>query len=389
MTRSIHLVSYVAPGLEGGLEMWTLRFAQRAAKAGTRIIVYVCGDQPCSPEFLEGFELVQLAPLRAVWEAPIDVPVWTERNAQEQARLNFLILRNEICRRLGGGGNLLVSNFAVTAGYLTALVGRDLGLPHIAMFVGTDFSRGFRNARERPALDYVCRTAAAVVVKNTEQERALKNELGLRSIVRIPTSIEMPPPVARQRKPDEQVTLMSDCGFTFKKGTGVLMDSFERLVGEGLPVRLVIYGGIAADQAAYWKQRLVALGQTASARLHRRGHVDRQTIYEAFRTTDIFCSATLGEGSSSGRIAAVCAGLPIVTTRCGEMESELDGVSHVRLSNVADADGFLAALRAGVNDVMSGTLPIDAGAVQRWRDQFAPAREADAWAALMNEVAAR
>lgn len=389
MKLTIHLVSHVAPSSEGGLEMWTARFAQRLSASGARVIVYVCSEHFAAPDPAWAFELVPLAPLRSVWEDPIDLPVWTERIAQEHGRLTFLVLRNEISRRLAPDRDrrdLLISNYAVSAGYLAALVARDLALPHIAMFVGTDFSRGFRNSRERPTINHVCRTATAVVVKNSEQEHALTAEYGLRAVCRIPTSVASPPAVRRTRSPGDPVTLLSDCGFSFKKGTGVLIDSFQTLLAEGLPVRLVIYGGIAKDQLDYWTRRLDDLKRTSSTLVDCPGNVARDTVHGAFQSADIFCSATLGEGSSSGRIAAVCAGLPVVTTRCGEMAAGMDGVSHVRLANVADAADFLDHLRAMVRDILDGRLRIDTAVVERWKSIYAEEREAAAWHALIRSV---
>jgi glycosyltransferase involved in cell wall biosynthesis len=189
------------------------------------------------------------------------------------------------------------------------------------------------------------------------------------------------------RTPGDRVILLSDCGFSFKKGTGVLIDSFRCLLAEQLPVRLVLYGGIAKDQLDYWTRRLDDLKRTSSPHVECPGNVGREVIYAAFQSADVFCSATLGEGSSSGRIAAVCAGLPVVTTRCGEMDSDIDGVSHVRLADVADADDFLFHLRMMVRDIMDGTVRIDSAAVERWTSIYAEEREAAAWNALIRRTA--
>lgn len=390
MSLMIHLISHVPPSPEGGLELWTTRFARRLTQRGIRVAVYVCSDQPASAEAEKEFDIVHLAPRRAVWEEPIDMPVWTERFAQERARLNFLVLRNELRRRTSqypAQRHLLISNYSVTVGYLAALVARDLALPHIAMVVGSDFSRGFRNARERPALDYACKTATAVVVKNGEQARALAGEYELRRVCCIPTSIDMPVPIDRAPGARDEITLFSDCGFSFKKGTGVLLDGFQTLISEGLLLRLVIYGDIARDQMTYWQQRQAQIKATLAARVEFPGNVTREAIYAALRSADVYCSAPLGEGSSSGRIAAVCAGLPVVTTKCGEMESGMDGVSHVMLTNIADADDFLQKLRAMVREVLGRTLCIDRGIIERWRERYAPEREMADWTALIDSVA--
>lgn len=388
MTFTIHLISQVNPSTSGGLELWTERFARSLAEMGMRVIVYVCAEQYAPPAVETPYELVFLAPLRDVLEKPIYTPIWTERFSQERGRLNFLLLRNELRRRIAGHErerHLLISNFAVTVGYLASLVGQDLALPHIAMVVGSDFSRGFRNAREKPTIEYVCRNATALVVKNSEQARALTSELALSGIHCIPTSIEAPARIDRRSDKKNQVTLISDCGFSFKKGTGILLDSFEALKAEGFPVRLVLYGETAPDQMDYWEKRMASLLK-ASPDVTFPGFVSRDVIYSAFQTADIYCSATLGEGSSSGRIAAVCAGLPIVTTRCGEMESGMDDVSHVSLANVADPNDFLALLRIMVRRILKDGVRIDRNIVEIWRERFSPSREMSDWLALIRSV---
>jgi len=389
MAHTIHLISQVQPSSQGGLELWTARFARHLSKIGLRVVVYVCSDLSVLATDECEFEVVHLAPLRSVWEEPIDMPVWTERFAQERARLNFLILRNELQRRIlrqQAAEHLVISNFSVTAGYLAALVARDLALPHIAMVVGSDFSRGFRNSRERPAIEYTCKTAAAVVVKNEEQARALTGEYGLDRVCCIPTSIEIPATIRQQPNARTRITLFSDCGFSFKKGTGVLLDGFQTLISEGFPLRLVIYGGIARDQLAYWKMRQEQFTGTMSPHVEFPGNVSRKAIYAALNAADVYCSATLGEGSSSGRIAALCAGLPIVTTKCGEMESGMDNVSHVMLASPADAAAFKEKLRIMVQELLNGTLRIDRDVIDNWRERYAPERELSDWVALINSV---
>lgn len=389
MSYIIHLVSHVSPDAPGGLEAWTRRFAQRRVREGHHVVIYVSGDESCSVDVSSMFEVVPLAPLRAVWEEPIDTPVWSERFIKERARLEFLLLRNEIRRRMqeqSSQTHLVVSNYGITAGFLAATVCRDIGLPHVAMFVGTDFSRGFRSIRDWPAVEYVCRTATAIVVKNAEQEEAIRREFAPPLVARIPTSIEMPRAVTRRTYDGGDVALMSDCGFSYKKGTGVLLDSFEALLAEGLPVYLTLYGDVVSDQRKYWTLRRDACLDRLAPRVTFPGYVSRETIHAAFAAADIFCSATLGEGSSSGRIAAMCGGLPVVTTRCGEMTADADDVPHVFLVEPADAKGFHSRLRTMVERILDGTLNVDSQAVALWRARYSEGRETADWKALLERV---
>ena len=391
MTYTIHLITSELPPYSGGLELWTRQFAHRLSKMGMHVIVYVCGNQLQPVSGGNEFEVVSLASLRSPWEEPLYASTWvTEQLLLERDRLNFLVLRNQLRSRIAAkhaGTHLIISNYSLTVGYLASLVARELKIPHIAMVVGTDFSRGFRNAREKPTVEYVCRTAASVVVRNREQATSLIAELGLERVFCIPTSFNPPATLPHPSRTTDRIVLLSDCGFRFKKGTGVLLDSFQTLLTEGYPVRLILYGDVAPDQMAYWNQRQQNIMERFSPHAEFPGYVTQEDIHAAFRFADIYCSATLGEGSSSSRIAAACSGLPMVTTRCGEIDDDFEGVSHVRLSNVADADGFLTQLRSMVEDIQQGRLRIDMSAVERWRERFSAEREMSAWAALIEKVA--
>lgn len=389
MKGSVHLITEEYPPSEGGLELWTERFAGWLSRAGMRVTVYVCGDQRQVRTNGAGYEVVPLAPLRFPWEEPLADQTSTERFARERARMNYQILKNEISRRAASADQrpLLISNFMLTAGHVAAMIGRELHFPHIAVMVGTDFSRGFRNAGERAAIAYVCRTAAALVVKNSEQRAGLESmEAG--RIVCIPSAIELPQIAPRSAGGRAQVALIADTGFSFKKGTAVLLNSVERLLADGLPVRLDLFGDISLQEAGFWKRRADDLLAKHGANLVFAGKVPREDVRVALAAADVYCSATLGEGSSSGRIAAICAGVPLVTTRCGEMSEGVEGISHVRLADVADADGFLQQLRAMVNDILQSTLQVDYGFVAQWRERFAPAREMSSWLALIRETLA-
>lgn len=355
------------------------------------VVVYVCGNQLQPVSGGNEFEVISLASLRSPWEAPLYASTWvTEQLLLERDRLNFLVLRNQLRSRIAAQhahAHLIISNYSLTVGYLAALVARELKIPHIAMVVGTDFSRGFRNAREKPTVEYVCRTAAGVVVRNREQATSLIAELGLERVFCIPTSFNPPDTIPHELRTTDRIVLFSDCGFSFKKGTGVLLDSFQTLLTEGYPVRLILYGDVAPDQMAYWKQRQQSIRERFPSHAEFPGYASQEAIHAALQFANIYCSATLGEGSSSSRIAAACLGLPIVTTRCGEIDDDFESVSHVRLSNVADAGDFLTQLRSMVEDVQQGRLRIDRSAVDRWRERFSTEREMSAWSALIGKVA--
>ncbi|MFI7542406.1 glycosyltransferase family 4 protein [Actinoplanes sp. NPDC049599] len=372
----------------GGLERWTGELATALGDRGLRPVVYACED-PVDPRQHRGrpFEIVDVASLRAPWEAPLHAAGLERRLfEQERSRLSFACLRTELGKRLGAGPAVVLSTFATTVGFTAHLVTEALGLPHVPLLAGTDFTRGFRNKIDRLALLEVCRAARVVVGKSTEQVRELRRHLPGTAFEVIETSVE-PPGRRRHRPAGPGIGIFSDGGFSFKKGTGVLLDAFAALRAGGVDARLTVCGTDQGGQEDYWAARRRRAEQEAGPTVCFPGPLDRAQIVDRLRASDIYASATLGEGSSAARALALCLGVPMVTTRCGELADEAPP-GHLRLVPVADAPGFHEALRTLAGDLLGGRLRIDDTAVDGFRRRFAPDREWAAWAGLLRKVAA-
>src|SRR5262249_28430486 len=155
--------------------------------------------------------------------------------------------------------------------------------------------------------------------------------------------------------------------------------AFLTLIREGLPLTLTVCGASAPTEQAFWTQRIADVSQDAGNAFRPLGYVSRAHIDRLMESASLYCSATLGEGSSAARIAALCSGIPVVTTTCGEFLCEVKpGPAHLFLSNPGDANAFLDSCRAAATSFMVGELRIDWCAVETWRDRFSRERE---WAA--------
>src|SRR4051794_7368302 len=104
--RVLHFYTALFVPTHGGLERSVLRIALALSDAETKVVVYVrLGDcDYSSTPAIGGVEVVSLAALRSIWTEPLassDVP--GSRMAAEEARLNFLLLRMEIERRMLSG----------------------------------------------------------------------------------------------------------------------------------------------------------------------------------------------------------------------------------------------------------------------------------------------
>ncbi|PRC94349.1 glycosyltransferase family 4 protein [Solimicrobium silvestre] len=385
MTLSIHIVTGQFPPTAGGLELWTQELAANLAPRLASVTIYVTGDQREIAAPTANYEIVSIGRDRSVWERSIEKASWSEaRKENERARLNFLLLRNAISDRVERkkeSHHIIVSNFAMTVGQLAMLVADDLALPHVTTIVGTDFSRGFRNLRERISLREVCQSARLIVCKSTEQSNRLSS-LTRTPIITIPTSVNVEELLHSPEKKTEVIRLIADSGLSYHKGSDVLINAFLTLLEANLPVTLKIYGKIEEHQKDYWESRLKDVQTRAGQAFSFMNYVSRDEIYTELLHSSIYCSATLGEGSSAARIQALCSGIPIVTTRCGEFAGDVTEVAdHIRLARIADSEDYTRQLNSMALDMLAGHVSINHDFVWMWRKRFAPARE---WASWVN-----
>ena len=391
----LHFVTHLFPPAHGGLELWTLRIAQSLARTGVRPLVHIRAprdefDYGDMREF-EGVEIRPLARTREVLEEPLIRSNWPRLKA-ERWRLDHLLLRNTIreeMRREPGRRHVVVSSYITAEGFLASTVSSDLGLPHIVCAVGTDYSRDYREPHGRLIAGHVLRNAAAVVTMNEEQERAFRRDLGIDNVRTIrPSASEQMMAYRWSRAHDGTVRLFSDTGFSFKKATQVLLAAFARLRAEAVPVTLAIWGDIHAGQEDYWRATKAAWQERFADAVEFRDHADVTEVWQRLTASDIYCSATLGEGCSLARSAAMCVGIPVVTTRCGEAADMAEGASHVRLCDPGDPDGFHEALKQACADVFAGTMHVDTERVAQWRAEFDVSRERELWVRVLSDVLA-
>jgi glycosyltransferase involved in cell wall biosynthesis len=390
MTVAVHVVTETLPPVAGGLERWTHELAERMEASGFRVVVYVCGLWFRTRDS-RAYDVVNIAELRGVWEAPLVATAVAERVSRERGRLNVLLLRAQIAARVAAhpyDKHCLLSTFALGIGHHAMIAARDLNLPHVAVIAGTDFSRGFRNPIERAALSELCATAWCVVCKSGEQVAAVQRDMAPRRCELIPTSVDYPLRSRAVRSPLSPIRLFADCGVSYQKGTGVLLESFRTLLRTQQRVTLTLCGGIFEGQEAFWQPVLDATTQSLGPAFTYLGHIPREQVHALVGEASVYCSASLGEGSSAGRISALCSGIPMVTTRCGEFVCEVPAMSHVRLVEPGAADEFASELAALVADVSAGTVKVDWEQVEHCRASFSPEAEWSAWEALISAAGA-
>jgi glycosyltransferase involved in cell wall biosynthesis len=379
---TVHIVTKHFPPTHGGLEAWTRTLAKILAEKGHKPVIYL--REPANAATVRlaeevGASLEPLAPTTDFLAAPL-----LGGNAgelivkKERFRFDALTIRRRVCAwmRQRKGKHVLLSNFALFEGFLANSVAAEVGLPHVAVLAGSDFSRGIRNPQDLVTLERVVLGARLVVTKSEEQERFLREVIGVTRVRTIETSVEDAVTAQRTFKFAGDVPIFSDCGFTHKKGTQVLLRAFQQLRAQGYPVSLTICGDLDTAQDSFWRPLLESTRTEHCNHFQYLGYLSQGEVIRNLQRCAIYASATVGEGCSKARATALCVGAPMVTTRCGEwrIDKDFDGVF---LAEVGDLEGFEAQLRLACEQTIQGKMrEPDAASYQ---ERFSRARECSAW----------
>ena len=327
----VFIITNAIPPRTGGLEEWTFQLACLLTAEKYSVTIIVTGPQASSDiSSPDGPEVLFLEDLRAKWEAPLLASeAWWRRNT-EGRRLNFLLCKNIISVRvrLHEERFLIITNFAIGTGYLGMLLAEECKARHLACVVGTDFSRGFRNPEERQILEAVCRSAWLVVAKSTEQATSLAQFA--KRIKVIPTPIKAAPAI-HNRVPSVPFRIFSDCGYSFKKGTFALVEAWATLDERLQGTYLNICGPTEVEERKYWKKWKEENVALFGHKIIFEDFLKPDEVDDRLSNCDVYCSASLGEGSSAARLNALRCGVPIVTSATGEMCEPVIDHNNVRL----------------------------------------------------------
>jgi glycosyltransferase involved in cell wall biosynthesis len=394
--NTLHIVTEHFPPEMGGLELWTKQLADSlTANEYVRVVVHVVGDiwpgLGADDDVRAAYDVVSIAQARQLILEPIRASNWAEsRMRKEYDRASYLSLLNSVGIRASQSPlskHVLLSNFATGVGFAAAAVAEKLEIPHIVRLAGTDWSRGMRTPLERTQLLNTLYGASHVVALNGEQRVVLGRHIETSKITLIYTSIgSMPERVHIPICSDFTIEVFADCGFSHKKATHILLSAFAKVAAGSHRVRLTLVGPDERGQETYWQSLRTRYEAELGDAVCFPGVLDRSAVISSLSTCALYCSATLAEGCSLARIAALCVGVPIVTTSSGEMPDLATEMAHVKLVPPEDAASFSAALLAAVKDIAAGNMKVDDHQVHRCRIMFSPAREAQQWNELLASV---
>ncbi|HEX6901221.1 MAG TPA: glycosyltransferase family 4 protein [Thermoanaerobaculia bacterium] len=358
----------------------------------TRVTIYERSNAPQPRETLSAAEVVPLFDRRARIMAPFHgSDVLAE--ASEVYRAAFLAFRAAIRPRVASAQDyrhILLSFYISAAGFVAQQVADELDLPHIASVRGTDFNKDFRSPYRIGGVRYVLERAASVVTTSKTQERTLRPFIGERTRIRtIYNSAEPSRNGARTRLSGEALRAFSDTGFSYKKGSHILLEAVDSALLAGHQVQLIVAGGIDPAALDYWtsqRQRRIEAHPSSFVWFNQ---IRQDEVAAILTSVDIYCSASLGEGASNGLTQAMVDGLPIVATDIGAFPEFAAGADHVAVVPAGDPEAYACALSKMLGAISVDGLAARKETLEDWRRLLAPTRERCQWHEVVTEILER
>lgn len=374
----------------GGLAVSANRLVSHLMSMGrTRVTVYERSEARQPRSISTAAEVVGLFGPRTRIMAPFQGSD-TLTEAGEVYRAAFLALRAALRPRVAstqGYRHVIISFYISAAGFVAQQVADELGLPHIASVRGTDFNKDFRNPYRIESVRFVLERAASVVTTSKAQETALRPFVGERTRIRtIYNSAEPSGSGARARLSGEAIHAFSDSGFSYKKGSHILLEAVDSALLAGHRVQLTVAGDTDSEALEYWNAQKQLRMESHPSSFIWLNHVSRSEVASVLANADVYCSASLGEGASNGLTQAMVDGLPIVATDIGAFADLAAHVDHAAVVPAGDLEAYALALSKILEAISAGRLTAQKETLENWRWLLSPRRERDQWQEVIAEV---
>jgi glycosyltransferase involved in cell wall biosynthesis len=387
-----HIVTQFLPPTPGGLELWTKRFIEFLTSSKSRVRVHLWGGQDACDLFDHSNGRVELSSISTAlktWGSPFTSYANTQRAHSELFRASNILVRGDIQNSLykePTSHHVLISNYALGSGVIASNIAVEFGLKHIACVVGTDYSRGIYVPAERSAFDIVAQHSSQLITFNGTQENMIRKLWHQARVRTIHPSVDerVMSYIWRRRAPTAQpLKLFSDAGYSSKKGTHILLNAVQALRIAGYNLELHICGPTPNQERDYWE---LQRREYFSAGISHFGQMPLAFVWDQIQNCDIYCSATLSEGCSHARCAALCIGAPIVTTHTGEMPDVAIDHPTVHLARPASQESYTEHLRRMCDRCLSGQISDIAPHRERLRSHFSEKREKADWSTLLASI---
>jgi glycosyltransferase involved in cell wall biosynthesis len=366
-----HMVTGSIDPAMGGLAETVDRIARQLATIKTvHAVVYSLESAGRGGNVLP-YSIEDLSSERQHFTAPLSntdgalTPTKLRRLSPEGYQINRLLLLARMKAHIEerpSDRHVVISFFMTTVGFTSQLIAQELGLPHVAFVAGSDVNRDVASPTGMAAAGFVATHADWIVAGNRDHMVRVQRLFGRADRISVSYGA-LPagrPRAYWERGARDHVSLVSDCGYSFKKSTHSLVDAFDRLRKDGEPVRLTIVGRTEPDQREYWESAKRKWCDQFGHTVSLSDHVPKDSIEPLLLSNDIYCSASLGEGSSNGALFALALGIPIVAPQISSLadltDSNLDRTLLFRAGDRRDLERCLAEM---VKRVKRDSQPIN------------------------------
>ncbi|MCX6303841.1 MAG: glycosyltransferase family 4 protein [Bacteroidetes bacterium] len=390
MKTIIHvLTDRVAPFHEGGLENSVIRISGLFCKSDPEIYVIIYLTSETGNSLICDFsEKIQIIPLVLQIENLGSPFLGKKINLAYQFRIEYFVLRNAFLRNYDvKNKNIFVSFYLTSKGFISQHLSDDFEIPHIALIRGTDFGKDLFNPQRFNIFDFVLNNANFIVCTNKSQIKKLKkiSPSNGQNIDVIYNSLDDKTFNLKWTKPNRQKKIFyTDTGYSFKKGTHILICSIVKLIEEhNLSVTLIISGTSEIEELEYWNKYRGDIENKYPSDFVFLDYTE--DVNPLLLDADYYCSATLSEGCSNSRITALALGIPVITTRSGEILDIEANLNNCSLAEPGDFESFYNAILKMLN---KGN--VDSGFVEEqiafMKNTFCESIELEKWRRFIEKV---
>jgi predicted glycosyltransferase/glycosyltransferase involved in cell wall biosynthesis len=393
MKAFFHILVNSADEELGGMESSVSRIANSFSEMGrTRVAIYERLTESVSNRTNDNLEVVSLRPIRSLLAEPLDQQSF-DKDIHENSRLDklcfsFLVRQRQLV--YSEFRHVIVSFYISSTGFVAQHVANELNLPHVACVRGTDFNKDFFSPYRFPGVEFVLKNANFIVTTNDIQKATLSRYLGRHTEIKTIHNSLSDDLLSVSWRPHNRpfVQFIADGGYSYKKSTHVLMKSIVRVSEAGLPVRLRIVGSTNTDQEPYWRGLKEQYGRSYPGLFDLQDYVPRSVVKSLLLESDIYCSASIGEGCSNGSLLALGLGLPIVSTDTGALAELAGNDPSIFLSAPGDVLSLEGNLSAAAKMCLEKRLAARKN-VSQIQNKVSRQSESDEWLKIISEVLPR
>lgn len=198
---------------------------------------------------------------------------------------------------------------------------------------------------ERRAMQH----ARHIVITGNRSKSAVQELAGWtddRRVTRIPPGADRPDESDWARPESTRLWLLCVANLTPGKGHEILLKALADLTD--IDWTLACAGSESRDPQTASRLRQLADDLGIASRVLWRGELGDTALGDAFATADLFVLATRGETYGMAVAEAIAHGLPVISTRTGEIPSIVGDAGL--LAEPGDAAGFAALVKQAVSD---------------------------------------